>query len=201
MSPPEGPPCTIIEKVFETKADYVIGTTLHVHVLQLRKKDEMNFILLAMHLRLVNEVRIHNFHITHFLIARRVHVRIAPTYWRTVKFILPYINRGPWVEREGKRERAVKITFDDFLQPAVEAWRAGKPYAQLICDIPEFETDIISTYTNLTHVHLRLSFFVRGYSSKSDVEVDVVHDTLHDSDEEGEIMMVFGYLYFLAGNP
>ena len=65
----------------------------------------------------------------------------------------------------------------------------------------EYETDIISTYTNLPHVHLGLSFFVRGYSSKSDVKVDVVHDTLHDSNEEDEIMMMFGYLYFPDGNP
>ena len=157
--------------------------------------------MLAMHLCLVNEVRIHNFHINHFLIARRVHVRIASAYWRTVKFNLPYINRGPWVERKGKRERAIKITFNNFLQPAIEAWRAGKPYAQLICDISEFETDIIFTYTSLPHVHLGLSFFVRGYSSKSEVEVDIVHDTLHDSNEEDEIMIVFGYPYFPTGNP
>ena len=74
--------------VFETKIVYVIGTTLHVHVLQLHRKDGVNFILLATHLRLVNEVRIHNFHINHFLTARRVHVRIVLAYWRTVKFIL-----------------------------------------------------------------------------------------------------------------
>ena len=69
-----------MEKVSETKVVYVIGTTLHVHALHLRKKDELNFILLAMHLRLVNEVRIHNFHIDHFLTARRVHVRITLAY-------------------------------------------------------------------------------------------------------------------------
>ena len=132
----EGPPCTIVEKVSETKAVYVIDTTLHVHVLQLCKKDELNFILLATHLRLVYEVRIHNFHINYYLTARRVHVRLVPAYWRTVEFFLPYINRGPWVEREGKRERGVKITFDDFLQLAVEAWSARLPYHHLVFDIP-----------------------------------------------------------------
>ena len=74
---PEGFPCIIVEKVFETKAMYVFGTTLHVHALNLQKKDELNFILLATHLRLVNEVRIHNFHIDHFLTAKRAHVCIT----------------------------------------------------------------------------------------------------------------------------
>ena len=118
---PKGPPCTIIKKVYRTKAIYVIGTTLHVHMLQLHKKDELNLILLAMHLCLVHRVRIHNFHINHFFTARREHVRITPARWEAVEFVLPYINKGPWVEYEGKRERAVKITFDDLLWPAVEA--------------------------------------------------------------------------------
>ena len=189
---PEGPPCIVIEKVSETKAVYVIGTTLHVHTLHLRKRDELNFILLATHLRLVDEVRIHNFHINHYLTSRRAHVRITQSYWRTVEFILPYINRGPWVEREGVKERAVRITFDDFLRPAVEAWKAGKPYAQLICDIPEYETDLISTYTNLPHVHLGLSVFVRGYSSESDYEVDIENDEF-EFREDDEILMFLGY--------
>ena len=100
----EGPPYTIIEKVFETKAAYVIGTTLNIHVLQLRKKDKLNFISLATHFRLVDEVRIHNFHINFFLPARREHVRITLAYWRTVSFLLPYIKRGPWVKHK-EREK------------------------------------------------------------------------------------------------
>ena len=56
---PEGPPCAVLEKVSETKAVYVTGTTLHVHVLHLRKKDKVNFIQLATNMGLVNEVRIH----------------------------------------------------------------------------------------------------------------------------------------------
>ena len=99
----EGFLCTIVEKIFDTKAVYVIGTTLHVHVLHLCKKDKLNFILLATHLFLVDEVRIHNFHLNFFLTARREHVRITPAYWRTVEFVLPYIKRGPWVKHKGKR--------------------------------------------------------------------------------------------------
>ena len=87
---------------------YVIDTTLHVHTLHLCKRDELNFILLATHLRLVDEMRIHNFHINHYFTARRAHVRITQSYWRTIEFVLPYINRGPRVERKGVQERAVE---------------------------------------------------------------------------------------------
>ena len=133
----------IVEKVSETKSIYIIGTTLHVHILHIRKKDELNFISLATHLHLVNEVRVHVFQVDFFLTARRFHTHIVPSRWEAVQFVLPYINRGPWVENEGKRERAIKITFDDFLQPAVKAWRAGKPFANMLFDIPEYDIELI----------------------------------------------------------
>ena len=117
----EGPPGIIVEKFYETKAVYIIGTTLHVHLLHLRKRDELNLISLTTHFRLANEVRIHSFEISHFYSARREHICITPSRWEAVEFVLPYINTGPWVEHEGKRERAMRITFDDFLQPAVKA--------------------------------------------------------------------------------
>ena len=37
---PEGPPCIIVEKVSKTKFVYIIGTTLHVHLLHLQKSEE-----------------------------------------------------------------------------------------------------------------------------------------------------------------
>ena len=43
--------------------------------------------------------------------------------------------------RDGKIERAIKITFDDFLKPVVEAWRAGEPYTDIFFKIPEYEVD------------------------------------------------------------
>ena len=178
----EGPPCIIVEKISETKAVYVIGTTLHVHMLHVRKRDELNLISLTTHLRLVDEVRIHNFHLNHFFSARREHVRITPARWEAIVFVLPYINRGPWVEHKGKRERAVKITFDNFLGPLVEAWRAGKPYAQPVFDLPEYETNLITTYTSLPELHLGLNLLVRGYFSQSEGEVDIVNDIMHDFD-------------------
>ena len=178
---PEGPPCNVIEKLPESSAVYIIGTTLHVHAIRLWLKDELNLILLATQFRIVDEVRIHNFHLNFFLTGRRAHVRIVQTYWRTVHFVLPYIKRGPWVLRDGKIERAVRITFDEVLKPAVEAWKAGLPYHRLVFDLPEYEIDLISTWTNLPQVHAHISPFVVGWSSDSDREVDVVNDSLEES--------------------
>ena len=139
----------------------------------LRFKDELNLILLATRFCIVDEVRIHNFQVNFFITGRRVHIRLVQTYWRTVHFVLPYIKRGPWVERGSKRERAIKITFDEVLKPAVEAWKAGLPYQRLIFDIPEYEIDLISSWINLPRVHAHISPFVHGWSSNSDREVDV----------------------------
>lgn len=170
----------------------MIGTTLHVHILHLCKKDKLNFILLATYLHLVDEVRIHNLQTNHYYTYRRAHVRITQAHWKTVEFVLPYINRGPWVECGGKRERAIRITFNDFLRPAIEVWRAGLPYAKLICSIPKYEIDLISTYTNLPHVHLGMSAFVKGYSNESDIAVDVENND-YEFKEDDEILMFFGY--------
>lgn len=120
-------------------------------------------------------------------------IRYAP--WAIVKFIFSYINRGPWVLRGEKVERAVKITFDDFLKPAVEA---GKPYEHLLHLIPEYETDLISTYHNLSWVHTGLGLFTKGYSSESELEVDFADRELDDdSNEEYDIMHINGYPFLL----
>ena len=100
------------------------------------------------------------------------------------------------MERDGKRKRAIKITFDDFLRPTVEARRARKPYAPLIYDLPECKADLISTYHNLLDVHLGLSVFTRGYSLESDFEVDIEHSNEDDNESDDEIMMVLGYPFF-----
>ena len=197
---PEGPPCNVIEKLPESNAVYIIGTTLHVHPTRLRFKDELNLILLATQFCVVDEVRIHSYHLNFFVTARRVHVRIVQTYWRTAQFVLPYIKRGPWVLRDGKIERTVRFTFDEFLKPAVEAKKAGLPYRHLVLDLPDYEIDLISTWTNLAQVHRHISPFVHGWSYDSDREVDVVNETLDDSEDEGdEIMMVLGYPFFPFG--
>ena len=49
----EGFSYEVVERVDATKSVYIIGHTLHVHILHLRKKDELNFILLATSLGVV----------------------------------------------------------------------------------------------------------------------------------------------------
>ena len=128
----------------------------------------------------------------------RVHVRIQGVRWELVKLILQFVNRGPWVVKGGTLERAIKITFDEFLKPAVEAWRNELPYAGLIFDIPEYEIDIISTYKNLEWVHAGVSVFTEGYSTDSEDKVDYANEELDsDSDEEYDIMKIDGYPFLL----
>ena len=107
----------VIRKFAETRAVYIVGTVLYVHTLRLCKKDEVNYILLATHFGIVDEIWVHNFHIYRYLIAGRIHVRIAQSYWGAVQSVLSYISKRLWVERSG----ALKITFDDFLRFAVAA--------------------------------------------------------------------------------
>ena len=72
-------------------------------------------------------------------------------------------------------ERAIKITFDEFLKPVVEAWKSGLPYQSIV--------------------------FAEEYSSDSEAEVDFAHEELdNNSEEEYDIMKVNGYpssLYLL----
>ena len=67
--PPETFLSTIVGKVSETRAVKIQGTILHINLLRLREKNELNLILLATGLRVVSEVRIHNHQVTYFLTA------------------------------------------------------------------------------------------------------------------------------------
>ena len=80
----KGLPRVVIKKFVETRAVYIVGTVLHVHILHLCKKDEVNSILLATHFGIIDKVWVHNFHIYRYLIAGRIHVRIAQYYWGAV---------------------------------------------------------------------------------------------------------------------
>ena len=185
--PPHGPPQCVIEKVSTSKCAFIVGSTLHVRAHYLYTRNELNFISLATHFQLVEEVRIHTFHLRFYLTSRKGHVRIEGVRWELVKLILQFVNRGPWVVKEGRVERAITITFDDLLKPAVEAWRSGLPYRGLIYDIPEYQIDIISTYRNLDWVHRGVSPFAEGYSSDSEDEVDYANDAV-DSDDSDKSM-------------
>ena len=68
---PEAFPYTILGKISETHAVRIIGTTLHVNVIRLWEKDELNLILLVTSLRVVDQVKIHNFQINFYLTACR----------------------------------------------------------------------------------------------------------------------------------
>ena len=196
--PSNGPPRVVIENVSKSKCAYLVGNTLHVHATQLCTRNELNFISLATHFQLVEEVRIHTFHLDYYFTSRKLHVRIKSMRWEVVKLILQFVNRGPWVAKGSTIERVVKITFDDFLKPAVEAWRGGLPYQHIILGIPETETDIISTFHNLPWVHRNLSTFAEGYTSDSEAEVDFAYEGEDsNSEEEYDIMKVNGYPFFL----
>ena len=99
---------------------------------------------------------------------------------------------GPWLESEGKRERAIKITFDEFLRPVIEAWRAGLPYAKLIFHLPQSKLEPIIEGKRLPHIHANLRGDERGYSSESNLEVDLENDEF-EFRQDDEILTFFGY--------
>ena len=161
---------------------HVLNTILHVHTPLLKKRDELNAILLATHFGLVDEVRIHYFHLYCYIKAERVHVRITQSYWDSVKILLPYISGKP----------RVKITFDKFLCPVIAAWKNHKPYAQIVYDILKSLTNIITTCIHIPKKHPSLWAFTRGYYSDSDCEVDIEGDDF-ESREELEVLQFLGY--------
>ena len=112
-------------------------------------------------------------------------------------FILPYIDRGPWIEEEGKRVRVVSITFDDFMTFAIKAWRAGLPFAELIHQILEYKIDLIATYHNLDYVHQNIGALVEGFSSESEYKVDIAYNDNKEGQcrEDNEILIFFGFPY------
>ena len=66
--------------------------------------------------------------------------------------------------------------------------------------MPEYDIELISDYTILPKVHKGIGALVVGYSSESDMEVEIVHDTLHNAAED-EIVMAFGFPFFPVGHP
>ena len=136
-----------------TEVVYIVDTTLHIHTLCPCTKDELNLILLATHLCIVSEVRLHTFQISHYHTSRREHVRITQSPWEPIASFLHYICRGTLIERGGEQERAVKITFDSFLRPIVDPWKAGLCTRTLVCNLPDSEAGLITKHYNLSHIH------------------------------------------------
>ena len=178
----------VIRRLAKTRAVYVDGTTLHIHTLCLCKKDEVNSILLATHFGVVDEIRIHNFHLYRYLFRGPIHVRIAQSHWGAVQTVLSYVSRR-FGEEEGK---PIKITFDEFLRPAVTAWKNREPHAHIVCDLSESVTKSITTTVPIPFRYPYLSCFTRGYSSDEDREVDIENDD-YDKREDFEILLFLGY--------
>ena len=98
--------------------------------------------------------------------------------------------------RSEKRKNEIKITFDEFLQPAVRAKRAGEPYAPLVFDIPEYEIDLISTYHRLPRVYWRPQSLNED-TSDSEYEVDDAHSGIdEETAKDDQIMMIWGLPFF-----
>ena len=91
----------------------------------------------------------------------------------------------------------VRITFDEFLRPAVEAQRARLPYAKLIFRLPQSELEPITGGKKLPHIHANLRAWERGYSSESNPEVDLENDEF-EFRQDYEILTFFGYPYLSA---
>lgn len=149
---------------------YIKGTTLHIHTLYYTWPDELDLVQLAAHLcLLVKEVRFHTFHLSHHRTATRTYVFITTAPWEKVKGILPLLDLD-WNE-EG--ERIIKVTFDDFLRPVIEAQKAKKPFDRLIKSLPADEVNRISSYYEYPKECLGNNLFVYGYATESNHEVDV----------------------------
>ena len=76
-------------------------------------------------------------------------MRIAQSYWGAVWSVLSYISKRFWEEGSS----TLKITFDDFLRPAVAAWKDGKPYAQIVFDLSEGEVGPITSSITIPFNH------------------------------------------------
>ena len=94
----------------------------------------------------------------------------------------------------------VKITFDNFLRPAVTAWKNGDPHAHIVCDLPESVAGTITTTIPIPFRHPSLSCFTREYSSNSDREVDIENDD-YDDREDYEILLFLGYRSIAYAQP
>ena len=51
-------------------------------------------------------------------------------------------------------------------------------------------------------MHVGLGALVKGYLFESDMEVEYVHDTLHNAvEDDDKIVMAFGLPFFPVGHP
>ena len=78
----------------------------------------------------------------------------------------------------------------------------GAHFTDLILNIREYDIELILEYTILPYVHRGIGALVVGYSSESDMEVEIVHDNPRNSHEDDDkIMMALGFPFFPVGHP
>ena len=99
--------------------------------------------------------------------------------------------------REGRRERAIKITIDEFLRPAIEAWNAGKPFSKIIYDLSRNEVARILVYKSMTYFHAYLDIDVKDYSSELELEVDLENDE-YEFRQDDILLTFFGHPHLLV---
>ena len=71
------------------------------------------------------------------------------------------------------------------------------PYAELIFRLPQSELEPIIGGKKLPHIHANLRAWERGYSSESNLEVDLENDEF-EFRQDDEILTFFGYPYLPA---
>ena len=83
------------------------------------------------------------------------------------------------------------------MRPAIEAWKASLPFGELIHQILEYETNLITSYHNLDYVHQNIGAIVEGFSSESEHKVNIAYNNNEESQrrEDNEILIFFGFPY------
>lgn len=181
--PLDGPLRIILDKIPRSRGTYIIGRTLHINIHKIEGwLDDLNYISLVTHFGLVNEVRIHTFSLHFYITSRRQHCRIHPSTWGLVQLLLPHIVRGPLVTEGTLTTRKVKITFDDFLKPAIDAWRTFLPFQHLVEALPDLQ--LISNFSYIWWVHSNPAISDDDYTSTSEAEIDDIDNEDEDSGED-----------------
>ena len=99
---------------------------------------------------------------------RRKHCRIYPFTWVLAQLLLQHIAKIPLAREGAHSYRKLKITFDDFLKPAIDAWRVLHPFQHLIEDIPEI--NLISKWSYIWWINLDPKVSDDDYISTSEEE-------------------------------
>ena len=167
--PIDGPLRQILEGIPKSTGIYTIERTLHINLHKVEGYlEDLNYILFITHLGLVDEVRIHTLCFKFYMTPRRKHCRIYPSTWVLAKLFLRHIAKVPLAREGSLSSRKLKITFDDFLKPAIDAWRVLRPFQHLVEDIPKIT--LISKWSYIWWINLDPEVSDDDYISTSEEE-------------------------------